>query len=294
MANKKLWCVYMHINKINNKKYIGITCNIKQRWRNNGIAYKSPLYKNRKSVFWDAIQKYGWNNFDHVILECDLDFEEAKIKEQYYIKKYETFIGFDDCNGYNATLGGEGTKGLCGQLNPNFGNHILSGKNNPMYGIKPRERMNEETYHEWVKKHKINMAGENNPMYGKTHTEISKNKIRQANYNYKKLHGHGACYGIPKSEAHKNKLSQAHIGKKLSKEHIENIKKNSPLKKRVVMYDKEGNYIRSFESIREAGRIMNIGSQNISLVCKGKGKTAGGYIWRYADEVENNSIVEAV
>ena len=29
-------------------------------------------------------------------------------REQYYIKLYRTYVGYDDCNGYNLTIGGDG------------------------------------------------------------------------------------------------------------------------------------------------------------------------------------------
>ena len=61
--------VYMHINKINDKKYIGITSySLKERWRNgNGYGENTP--------FGQAIKKYGWNNFEHKILYSDLTLE---------------------------------------------------------------------------------------------------------------------------------------------------------------------------------------------------------------------------
>lgn len=51
---------------------------------------------------------------------------------------------------------------------------ILNGKDNPMYGVSPKERMSEDTYKEWKFKHTL-ITGDKNPNYGK-HT--LKNKYR--------------------------------------------------------------------------------------------------------------------
>lgn len=56
------YCVYAHINKVNGKIYIGQTCRKPEyRW-NDGKGYKECTY------FYNAIEKYGWDNFDHEIL----------------------------------------------------------------------------------------------------------------------------------------------------------------------------------------------------------------------------------
>lgn len=51
--------------------------------------------------------------------------------------------------------------------------------------------------------------------------------------------------------------------------------------KRVVQYDLDGNEIARYRGQNEAGRMTGISGANISQVCNGKRKQAGGYIWRY-------------
>lgn len=53
--------------------------------------------------------------------------------------------------------------------------------------------------------------------------------------------------------------------------------------KRVNQYDKNFNYIKTWNSISEACRKYDLATTNISKVCKGMKKSTGGYIWRYAD-----------
>ena len=68
---------------------------------------------------------------------------------------------------------------------------------------------------------------------------------------------------------------------KTPKEAIE--KPVKPFKRMVDQCDLFGNYIKTWESISFAARTLKISSSNISACCKGKLKTSGGYIWKYAD-----------
>ena len=94
-----MYTVYQHKNKINEKVYIGITSQKpEQRWGSQGCNYKSSPH------FYSAIQKYGWDNFEHNILFTDLTKEQACLKEQELIKEYNsTNREF----GYNSTSGGD-------------------------------------------------------------------------------------------------------------------------------------------------------------------------------------------
>ena len=51
---------------------------------------------------------------------------------------------------------------------------------------------------------------------------------------------------------------------------------------------KTGEVLHSFESIAAAQQFCNCGnSGNISAVCRGRGRTAYGYAWRYAENLKN-------
>ena len=93
-----MYTVYQHRNKINGKVYIGITMQTpEQRWR-HGEGYKSSPH------FYAAIQKYGWDNFEHNTLFQNLTKEEACKKEQELIAKYNSM---NREYGYNSTSGGD-------------------------------------------------------------------------------------------------------------------------------------------------------------------------------------------
>ena len=94
--------VYVHINKINGKMYVGQTCRKPEyRW-DNGNGYKNSRY------FWRAICKYGWDNFDHEVVASNLTKEEADNFEKLLINKLDTM---NQDKGYNMTMGGEGSVG---------------------------------------------------------------------------------------------------------------------------------------------------------------------------------------
>jgi len=57
--------------------------------------------------------------------------------------------------------------------------------------------------------------------------------------------------------------------------------------KLVEQYDTDGNFIRLFESAREAARTLGLKGTIISSVCRGKRKTAGGYFWKYVENKSN-------
>lgn len=94
---KNNYIVYMHKNKINDKVYIGITKqSLKQRCGNNGEQYK-------RQTFYKAIEKYGWDNFEHIILYENLTQKEAEEKEIELIDYYKSN---NQRYGYNIDKGG--------------------------------------------------------------------------------------------------------------------------------------------------------------------------------------------
>lgn len=88
--------LYVHTNLLNGKSYVGITMREpKIRWGKDGCGYKD------QPKFYNAIQKYGWENFSHTILFEELTEEEALEMESFYIQYYNAIN-----NGYNILLQG--------------------------------------------------------------------------------------------------------------------------------------------------------------------------------------------
>lgn len=106
MSIKNNGYIYLITNNVNGKMYVGQTSktplqrfkmHVQDSYRNNE-RYNSALHR--------AIRKYGESNFKIETLE-ECEIESLNSKEIYWIDKLGTFK-----NGYNMTLGGEGSNRL--------------------------------------------------------------------------------------------------------------------------------------------------------------------------------------
>lgn len=67
---------------------------------------------------------------------------------------------------------------------------------------------------------------------------------------------------------------------------------NSPHRKSVAKLDLDGNIIKEYHSLREAGLDNNINKAHISRVCRGIQKTSGGFKWKFIDRINNHNFME--
>ena len=152
------YTVYKHTSP-NGKVYIGITSkDVKVRWSNG------KSYRNNKHFRW-AIEKYGWDNFKHEILNTDLTKEEAMSIERELIARYKSN---DQEYGYNVSSGGESSSGY---------RHTEEEKQriaNSLRGVKHTE--------ERCRKQSISKKRQwEDPEYRKRMTEVHLGKQRGAN-----------------------------------------------------------------------------------------------------------------
>lgn len=92
----------------------------------------------------------------------------------------------------------------------------------------------------------------------------------------------------------KKKMSEWQVGKKLSEDtknkirdsHVGKICNKRPC----CQYTLDGEFISEYSSIKEAAEMNNINKVSISLVLSGKHKTAGGYIWKYKEDNNNDAL----
>lgn len=121
------YCVYKHTSP-HGKVYIGITCqDPRKRW-GGGAGYLNNPY------FYNAISKYGWDNFSHEILFSELSKEEAEAKEIELIALYDST---NRDKGYNHELGGNSAGKTTEEIRRKISKSRTGkcvGKDHPAYG----------------------------------------------------------------------------------------------------------------------------------------------------------------
>jgi flagellum-specific peptidoglycan hydrolase FlgJ len=105
--------------------------------------------------------------------------------------------------------------------------------------------------------------------------------------------------GVPKSEQHRQNLSRSKLGVKKppmtaahrenlrhsitgivkSTQHRENLAKAKSIP--VIQYDLQENFIKEWESAKQAGNELKIDASDICSCRRGKRKSVGGFVWKY-------------
>lgn len=176
---EKKYIVYLHVNKINGKIYVGITRqepNI--RWR-NGNGYRNNIYFNK------AINKYGWNSFEHIIVFKNIPKDLACIEERLLIKRYRK-QGI--C--YNIANGGEGSQAFPEEAKEKLRKYVgpLASQYGKEHTLEQRQHQSEVMKELWKeqREHRLHMLltrmvkkGPENGMYGRKPSEKCINRMKE-------------------------------------------------------------------------------------------------------------------
>jgi group I intron endonuclease len=262
------------IYKITNPKgkvYIGQSTNIKKR----KMCYERKHILKQPRIY-NSIQKYGWDTHIFEVIE-EYHVEQLNERETYW-KQY-----------YLDQFGGDWGMVLFCNLHDNGGGPL-----------------SEETRKKISKIH-----------LGKKRPEGTGEKISQAKKGFKyseesKKLKSKIAKGKPKSQETKLKMSLAHQGKKTPHDVIQKMKESyknrteeSKLKtiqsvksippekreemklntiKKVFQFTLDKKLIQEFPSIQLASKLTGVRHDSISQCCRGKNKTAGGFIWRFTKD----------
>ena len=173
------YCVYVHVSP-SDKHYVGQTkLNFWHRWGADGKGYKKD-----QPYFHNAINKYGWDNFEHVILKENLTKEEADYWEKYYIQLWDCT---NKSKGYNLTNGGDGGNGA--KRSEETKEKLRQKRLRTKLSEETKRKIGAASKGHYISKEarkKIGDAhrGEKNHNYGKTHSEDTIKKISEARKRY--------------------------------------------------------------------------------------------------------------
>ena len=259
------YCVYVHINKTNGKKYVGQTIygnNPNRRWK-NGDGYKVQPH------FWRVIQKYGWDNFEHEIIASNLTKEEANNFEILLIEKLNST---NPQLGYNANLGGGG----------NLGFHPTEEQIN-----KQRETMRKYYNDEKYIQNMRNVACKRS-VYQFTLSGVFVEKYESSMDAERKT-------GFDSGAISKCALGKAYfVGDYIFtfEEDINNIlnrveqynNRKIQRKEEVVRLTLDGDYVDKWKNAYTAERHLGISYKNINAVCRHVRNKAGGFKWMYLSD----------
>lgn len=313
--------IYKIENKINGKAYIGQSINIPRRWKEHQATAIHPNYEGYNYPLYKAIRKYGLENFDFSVLEyCEPSNLDEK--EKFYIKKFQTFgegynqtAGGADGQHYSKINGDILAKiidllknsnltqlEIADEFDLNFStiSYINTGKalrqDNIEYPIrnnaKPKKYCidcGKEIYGESIRCNNCNFKYRRKDIPSKeklfqlltenkgNFTAVGKIFNKSGNAVVKWCQSYDLPYHTTDYKIKKQKQCIEDIKKKIvkvDKKTLEELEQYPSIYQGALSIIKEG---KSLDTPHGIG-------VHISDVCKGKRKTAYGYIWKYADK----------
>ena len=241
--------IYKYTYLPTGESYIGQTTNFTKRQRDH-------LSEDRTNLRFHNLLRKHYNDFKIEILEENIStIQELNKKEKFYIKKYNTYLGF----GFNLTEGGDGGFQACNNY----------WKNNP-------KKMQEHI------KRIQPLAAQASKEYWKNNPEWKQQHLKEMKNGWKKWKEN--------NEDHfKENLKNAHLKAKEWRENNKEVFENNR-KKAVEANKKKVKLLNTgeiFNSITEAANYYNICATSISACCKGKRQSAGKnekgekLVWEY-------------
>ena len=267
------FCVYCHISP-SGKRYIGITsAKPEKRW-DYGRGYRGPAFRN-------AIDKYGWESFEHIILATNLSQADAFQMERKLIAEYQTR---KPEFGYNITPGGDGhelsergrknvSEGLKKYYEDPDAHRKISEARKKYYREHPEaiEKLREQ--HTGLKASDEARAKMSASQKGKTYSEETRRKISESKKGWNPS---------PETRA---RMSEARRHVPLTQEKVDTLRENAEKRRQaVIATNKETGERRWFPSVTDASMATQVKHPHISRCLHGGRPSAGGYYWEYANK----------
>lgn len=282
-----MYYIYCHTFP-NGKRYVGITRTSPERRWGKGKNYSTCPLVDR------AIQKYGWENIEHTVIDMAESTEEAESKEQYYIS---LFRSNEPEYGYNVLPGGNvANNPLTDEMRYKLGN-----------GQRGKPRTEEDKYKISTGVRETFSRPESNGHLGMNHTEETRMKMSDSQA---KRWSKDKSRRVEAAERMRQRMSEP----KFRDEVLENLSKyrrkpgewvmpesakvklsdynrgkwlgdKSPCSKAVLQYDVNGNFIKRWVNASEIERAGIANRANVSKCCRGVPhvKTVGGFVWKFEE-----------
>jgi group I intron endonuclease len=233
--NKDKSGIYRFSNKLNGNFYIGSSINLSKRFSNYfNLSYISKV-KNDLTIS-RALIKYGYLNFTLEILEyCDsVSGHELLKREQFYLDLLKPTYNIEKIAGSSiGVVRSEETKAKISKSLKG----VYTGINSALFG-----KTHTEETKDLMSKFKV---GNKNPLYGKSHTDITKALMSKSRlgkfHNDKTKEAISIANGTPVYLYEKNRDGVSAETSKFTSADQYNL-----------------NFIQKFNSIREAGKYLNI------------------------------------
>lgn len=280
--------VYLTTNLVNGKRYIG------QHQYNK--PYVDPKYLGSGTLFTEAVNEYGKENFIVEVLDWAENPQELDYLERCYIACYGAVRSKDF---YNIAQGGDLRAGLTEEEKAQWRQKISEAQKGPKN-------------HQWGKaisddvKEKIRQStlGSKNHNWGLVLSPERRELLRRVNTGrtpYNKgvkmspelLERHNQAMRllasdpdwIAKNAAHITKLNQSEVA-------IHNREQLAVSRRQpVIQLSMDGEVIARYVSGAEAGRATGYAKGNISKCCRGEIPTAYGYKWVYSKDFQRTPII---
>lgn len=280
--------IYKITNLINGKIYIGQTNNPKRREREHFSLTPSILEDNDGKILYNALLKYGPQNFSFEIIEDKC--ENYNEKEKFWIKTLNTLIPF----GYNMTEGGEAPPVFHGEQHP-MATHFLNEVNEirnllantklsileiakqTNYSDSSIRRINSGLL--WYDENIIYpIRIENTALFKKERMENIIYDLLNSSLTQKEI---ATKYNVSRTT-----ITAINRGQNFYQNDIDYpIRKQDQHSKPIKMIEiTTGKTFKEFSNSIEAAEYLNLSkaaNKNIRACANGKIKTAYGYIWKF-------------
>ena len=300
--------VYCAENIVNGYKYIGITVQTLEIRKNahynaalnpKNIGYNRPFM----IALRDNSNIFKW----YVLKETDSEIELKKL-ERFYINKYRTYVGFQDCKGYNATFGGDGVSVLREKVyRIDSNNYTIKEEFNNLSEVEKKyntkvhimsccQNKRETSYGEvWY--YKSGFESLTKEMLIKD-VDYRVNKVYLINKSNKILKKYLDLEELLREkglEFIKIFLNSKELGFCFAKDYYNNVfdKGLYSSDNIVVQFDIDCRVVNIFLSMHDAENKTGIHRPSIKAVCNGNKKTAGGFQWRYIEDVSEVTCVKS-